>query len=258
MNYENVLIEKKEKIGIITLNRPECLNSTNVYLAIELSDALEKFEKDDDVNVVIIKGAGKGFCSGVDVNALKDRPPLDYFKDVDLIEKVFLTLANMGKPVIASVHKIAAANGAGIVAACDLAIAAEGTKFGATAVNIGLFCTGPAVPLSRNIGRKKALELLLTGDLIDAQEAERIGLINKVVPIEKLEEETMKLAKKIAAKSPIAVQIGKKSFYNMSDLEYSKALELVNKDFAMLCTAEDTTEGINAFLEKRPAQWKLR
>lgn len=258
MNYENVLIDRDGHIGIVTLNRPECINSTNVYLAVELSAALEAFEKEDEIRVVIIKGAGRGFCSGVDINALKDRSAMDYYKDVDLIEKVFLTISNMGKPVIASVHKIAAANGTGIVAACDLAIAAEGTKFGATAVNIGLFCTGPAVPMSRNLGRKKALELLITGDLIDAYEAERIGLVNKVVPLEQLEEETMKMARKIAAKSPLGVQMGKKSFYNMADLEYSKALEIANKDFAMLCTTEDATEGINAFLEKREAVWKLK
>lgn len=258
MDYKNILVTQKDFIGIITLNRPECLNSTNVHLAVELCHALESFENNSDIRVIILKGAGKGFCSGVDINDLKERKPLDYYKDVDLIEKVFLTISNMGKPVIASVHKIAAANGAGIVAACDLAIAAGDTKFGLTAVNIGLFCTGPAVPVSRNVGRKKALELLITGDLIDAHEAERIGLINKVVPIEDLEEETMNLARKIASKSPIAVQLGKKSFYNMSDLEYSKALEIANKDFAMLCTAEDTTEGINAFLEKRSPVWKMK
>ncbi|MEL7597800.1 MAG: enoyl-CoA hydratase-related protein, partial [Clostridiaceae bacterium] len=177
---------------------------------------------------------------------------------VEAMEKMSITIANMAKPVIASVHKVAVANGIGLVASADLAVAAKDTKFGATAVKVGLFCMGPAVPLSRCLGRKKALELLLTGDLIDAEEAERIGLINKVVENEKLEEETLELAKKIAVLSPLGVQMGKKSFYKSADLEYSKAFELVNNHFAMLCTTEDANEGVDAFLNKRTPQWKLK
>jgi len=164
----------------------------------------------------------------------------------------------MSTPVIASVHNIAVANGIGLVASADLAIASEDSRFGATAVKVGLFCMGPAVPLARNIGRKKALELLLTGDLIDAKEAERIGLINKVVSREKLEEETMDMARKIASYSPIAVQMGKKSFYNMIDLDYEKALDSTNNHFATLCTTEDAQEGIDSFLNKRKPEWKLK
>lgn len=174
------------------------------------------------------------------------------------MEEWAITIANMKKPVIASVHNIAVANGIGVVASSDLCIAAEGTRFGATAVNVGLFCMGPAVPLSRNLGRKKALELLLTGDLIDAAEAERIGLINKVVPANKLEEETMALARKLAEKSPLAVQLGKKSFYKMADLPYEKAFELTGNHFAMLCTTEDAHEGVDAFLNKRKPEWKFK
>ena len=117
---------------------------------------------------------------------------------------------------------------------------------------------GPAVPLSRNLGRKKALELLLTGDMIDANEAERIGLINKVVPMDKLEEETMNMARKLAAKSPLGLQLGKKSFYKMADLEYNKAMELVNNHFIMLLNTEDAHEGVDAFLNKRAPEWKLK
>lgn len=258
MAYETVLVEKKEHIGTIILNRPEQLNTFNVPLAKDLNDSLLELDQDDETRVVVIKGAGKGFCAGIDVGDLEGKSPLEYYQWVTLMERSQLTISMMKKPVIASVHNIAVANGTGIVVASDLALAAEGTKFGTTAVNVGLFCMGPAVPLSRNVGRKKALELLLTGDIVDAEEAERIGLVNKVVPIDKLEEETMKLARKLAAKSPLGVQLGKRSFYEMSDLEYAKAFELANNHFAILCTLEDAHEGVKAFLEKREPQWKLR
>lgn len=258
MKHKAVLVEQKEHIGIITLNRPENLNTFDEYLSKELNQALLNMEEDKGIRVIVLRGAGRGFCAGIDVNELKNKTPLEYYQWITLIGEINITMDRMTKPVIASVHKIAVANGIGLVASADLAIAAEDTKFGATAVNIGLFCTGPAVPLSRSLGRKKALELVLTGDLIDAAEAERIGLVNKVVPLEKLEEETMKLAKKLAAKSPLAVQLGKKSFYAMEDLEYEKALELVNNHFAMLCTTEDAQEGVDAFLNKRTPVWKLK
>jgi len=164
----------------------------------------------------------------------------------------------MKKPVIASAHGYAVANGAGLVAASDLAIVSEDTKIGATAVNVGLFCMGPAVPLSRSLGRKRCLELLLTGDLIDAQTAERWGLVNKVVPREKLDEETMSLADRLAAKSPLALQMGKQAYYGMSDMEYDKALEYSNDLFAALCTTEDAKEGVDAFLKKRAPIWRER
>ena len=247
MNYEAILVECKEHIGIITLNRTEQLNTFNKVLAIELNTALEELDKNDEIRVVIIKGAGRAFCAGIDVKEMfEQRDNAESLKWIESMENNSLIMARMAKPVIASVHNIAVANGIGVVASADLAIAAEGTKFGATAVNVGLFCMGPAVPLSRNLGRKKALELLLTGDMIDAEEAERIGLINKVVPIDKLEEETL------------GVQLGKKSFYKMADLEYSKALELVNNHFIMLLNTEDAHEGVEAFLNKRAPKWKMK
>ncbi|MFZ7103272.1 MAG: enoyl-CoA hydratase/isomerase family protein [Peptococcaceae bacterium] len=258
MNFESIIVEKKDHIGEIIFNRPESLNTFNTQLAADLNNALEGLEQDLMIRVIIVKGKGKGFCAGIDVNELAGKTPLDYYNWVQIMEKPFLTIANMKKPVIVSVQDFAIANGIGLVAAADLAIAAEGARFGATAVNVGLFCMGPAVPLARNIGKKKALELVLTGDIIDAGEAERIGLLNKVVPKEQLEEETMKLANKLAAKSPLAVQLGKRSFYKMADLEYEKAFEMVNNHFAMLCTTEDAHEGVNAFLNKRTPCWKQK
>lgn len=258
MSYSTVLVARIEHVGIITLNRPKFYNTFNTTLATELNQALIELENDANTRVIIIRGAGKYFCAGIDIKAFDGKTNLEYYNWIQLMEKMNLTIANMGKPVIASVHKIAVANGIGIVAAADLAIAAENARFGATAVNVGLFCMGPAVPLSRCLGRKKTLELLLTGDLIDAYEAERIGLVNKVVANEDLEEETMKLAQKIANKSPLAVQMGKKSFYKMSDLEYAQALDLTNNHFATLCTTQDAHEGVAAFLNKRDAKWTLK
>ncbi len=258
MKYNDVIVEKNKQIGIITLNRPEDYNTFNVSMATDLNNALYEFENDIDTRVIIIKGAGKNFCVGIDVKDLEGKTNLEYFKWVELMEQMSITIASMGKPVIASVHNVAVANGIGLVAACDLAIASENARFGATAVNVGLFCMGPAVPLSRSLGRKRALELLLTGDMIDSTEAERIGLINKVVPNDKLEEETMKLALKLAKKSPIALQLGKKSFYKMENLSYTEALDLTNNHFATLCTTEDAHEGVDAFLNKRNPQWKMK
>jgi enoyl-CoA hydratase/carnithine racemase len=258
MGYKSILVSKTDKIGTITLNRPEFNNTFNISLATELNEALFELEEDPGVNVIIINANGKNFCTGIDVNYLEDKTNLEYLKWVELMEKMNITIATIGKPVIASVQNIAVANGIGLVAACDLGIAADNARFGATAINVGLFCMGPAVPLLKSLGRKKTLELILTGDLINAEEALRIGLVNKVVASENLEEETMKFASKLAEKSPLAMQMGKQSFYKMEDLAYKAALDLTNNHFATLCTTEDAHEGVNAFLNKRKPNWKMK
>jgi enoyl-CoA hydratase/carnithine racemase len=258
MNYETVQVEIAEHIGTITFNRPESLNTFNTILATEFAQALQELETDDQARVIVVKGKGKAFCAGIDVKELEGKQAVDYYAWVKQMEEMSLIIAQMGTPVIASVQDLAVANGIGVVASADLAIAAEGARFGATAVNVGLFCMGPAVPLSRNLGRKKALELLLTGDMIDAEEAYRIGLINKVVPKDALETATQEMAAKLAKKSPLAVQMGKKSFYAMEDLDYISAFEMANNHFALLCSTDDAHEGVNAFLNKRDPQWKGR
>ncbi len=256
--YENILVDVKDFIGTITLNRPDNLNVFTTPLAKELNEALKSLDENDDVRVVVIKANGKGFSAGIDVNELKNKTPLELYETTTLMEQMNLTLTGMKKPTIASVHGFAVANGFGLVSLCDLAIAAEGTKFGATAINVGLSCIGPAVAISRVVGRKRMLELLFTGRIILAEEALEWGLINKVVPKEKLEEETNKLAKELASKSPLALQITKKAFYKMADLPLEKAIEIANQAFAQICTLEDAEEGINAFLEKREPNWKLK
>ncbi len=256
MTYETIILERDRHIGIITLNRPEAFNTFNVTLARELSRGLLELETDRTIRVVVIKGAGKAFCTGIDVSEIKDKSLQEHRKLSILMEGMVQVIAEMKKPVIASAHGFAVANGAGLIAACDLAVVAEGTKIGTTAINVGLFCMGPAVPLSRSLGRKRALEMLLTGDMIDAAVAEQWGLVNRVVPAEQLEAETMALAGKLAKKSPLALQMGKEAFYGMSDLEYTKALAYSNEVFSALCVTEDAMEGIEAFLNKREPEWK--
>ena len=256
MKYETIIVERRDRVGIITLNRPDHMNTFSTALARELNGALEELENEGNIRVVVIKGAGKSFCAGIDLAEFSGKTLLEYRQWIGWMERMNLTIAGMGKPVIAAVHGYAVANGAGLIAACDLAIVAEGTRIGTTAINVGLFCMGPAVPLSRCVGRKKALEMLLTGTMIDAREAERIGLVNKVVPRERLEEEALELANQLATKSPIALQMGKRAFHTMADMEYAKALDYMNEVMAELCTIDDAKEGVDAFLNKRKPQWR--
>ncbi|HIE17689.1 MAG TPA: enoyl-CoA hydratase/isomerase family protein [Dehalococcoidia bacterium] len=258
MAYQTIIVERKEHVGMLTLNRPQQLNTFNTQLAIELNDGLRELENDRRVRAVIIKGAGRAFCAGIDLHELSRKSALEMRHWVSLMDAHNVTIANMTKPVIAAVHGAAVANGCGLAAACDLTIASEDARFGTTAINVGLYCFGPSAPLSRCLGKKKSLELLLTGDIIDAKEAERIGLVNKVVAQEKLEETAMELAQKLAAKSPIALQMGKSSFYKMSDMAYEKALAYLGEVFTVLSTTEDAKEGIAAFLDKRQPEWKER
>ena len=258
MSFNTIIVDKENHVGIITLNRPDQLNTFSSELAVELNDALTQLENEKNIRVLVIKGAGKSFCAGIDVSEFFGKSLHEYRGWVGLMEQMAQIIARMKKPVIASAHGYAVANGAGIIAACDLAIVAEGTKIGTTAINVGLFCMGPAVALSRILGRKRCLEMLLTGDMIDAHVAKEWGLVNKVVPAEQLEEATMKFANKLAQKSPIALQMGKQAFYGMSDMEFGKAVEYSNEMFAALCVTEDAVEGVDAFLKKRKPIWKMK
>lgn len=258
MSYKTIIAEKKRHVGVITFNRPDQLNTFSSEMATELNQTLMQFEKDHDIRVIVIKGAGKAFCVGIDVSEFFGKSLHEYRKWVGLMEQMTLIISSMNKPVIASAHGYAVANGAGVIAACDLAVVAEGTKIGTTAINVGLFCMGPAVPLSRSLGRKRCLEMLLTGDMIDAEDAEKWGIVNKVVPLDQLEDTTMALADKLVKKSPLALQMGKQAFYGMSDMEFGKALEYSNEMFAALCVTEDAKEGVDAFLNKRQPVWKIK
>jgi enoyl-CoA hydratase/carnithine racemase len=256
MAYNTVLVDQEKHVGVITLNRPKAMNTFSTEMAKELNQALVQLDNDPDIRVVVVKGAGKAFSVGIDVSEFFGKSQKEYREWVGLMEQMNHVIGKMKKPVIASVHGFAVANGAGLLAAADLAIVAEGTKIGTTAINVGLFCMGPAVPLARHIGKKRCLQMLLNGDMIDTETALQWGLVNQVVPPDDLEKATMVLADKLAQKSPLALQMGKQAFYGMSDMEFGKGLEYSNEMFAALCVTEDATEGINAFLEKRKPVWQ--
>lgn len=258
MAYSSVIVKQGDHLGTITLNRPKQLNTFNPSLAKELHQALTELESDQAVRVIILKGAGRAFCAGIDVKDFFGKTASEYREWIGLMEAPLLEISMMNKPVIAQVHGVAAANGAGLVAAADLAVAADDARLGLTAINVGLNCIGPVVPVTRSVGRKRALELLLYGELIGADEALNMGLVNRVVPSADLETETRNWALKLAKKSPVAVQLSKEAFYAAADLDYHKSFQYMNEAFARLCTTEDAGEGIRAFLEKRDPEWKER
>lgn len=257
---EPVLFEKKGPIGWFTLNRPEHRNALSLELMDELQRQLDLVAKDRDIRVVVIRGNGPAFCTGHDMKELVGG---NY--DIHHFRKVFSVCSNMmqilhklPQPVIAQVHGVAMAAGCQLVAACDLAIADSRTKFCTPGVKIGLFCSTPMVPLSRVIGRRRALEMLFTSRFVSAQEAEKFGLINKVVDSDKLAEETENWATEIAKYSRFTLAFGKKAFYNQIDKDESSAYNYAKEEMAKNCLAEDAQEGMKAFLERRKPKWKDR
>lgn len=259
MSYENIIVEIGDDfVAEITLNRPNSLNTFNVPLAEELNQAFEEIDEDNQARVIILKGAGKAFCAGIDVSDFSNKSATEYRDWIECMENPLITISRINKPVIAQVHGVAAANGAGLVAAADLAVAGENARLGLTAINVGLNCVGPVIPVARSVGRKRAIELLFFGDLISAGEAFTMGLINRVMPESDLDKDTRNWAAILAQKSPQALQIAKKAFYVAADMDYYKSFEHMNEAFARLCTTEDAKEGISAFLEKRSPEWKLR
>lgn len=259
MAYTHLVIEVGDRfVGAITLNRPEQLNTFNSLLAEELHQALAAMEAEPRVRVVLLKGAGKAFCAGIDVNELEGKTAMEYRAWIEHMERPLVAISQMKKPVIAQVHGVAAANGLGLVAAADLAIAADNAKMGLTAINVGLNCVGPVIPVARCVGRKKALELLFYGDLIKAPEACALGLVNRVVPKDELEAAAREWAESLARRSPVAVQIAKRAFYASEDLGYQQQFDMMNEAFARLCTTRDAKEGVQAFFEKRAPRWEER
>jgi enoyl-CoA hydratase/carnithine racemase len=257
MAYENVIVEMAaEHVGEITLNRPQNMNTFSLGLARELNEALLELDSRGDIRVIIVKGAGRAFCAGIDVSDFFGKTALEYKEWIETMETPLVNISRLKKPVIAQVHGVAAANGAGLVAAADLAVMGSSARFGLTAINVGLNCIGPVIPVSRIIGRKRALELLFGGQLIKADQALEMGLVNRVVPDDELENETRQWAVELAKKSPLALQIAKTAYYTAEDLDYYKAFEYMNEAFARMCTSRDSAEGIRAFMEKRSPEWQ--
>lgn len=259
MDYTHLITDVGERfVGTITLNRPDQLNTFNTVLAAELTDALKEMDLDHRVRVVLLKGAGRAFCAGIDIHELPGKTTMEYRTWIEHMEQPLVTIAAMKKPVIAQVQGVAAANGMGLVAAADLAIAADNAKMGLTAINVGLNCVGPIIPVARCVGRKKALELLLYGELIKAPEALALGLVNRVVARDELDKQALAWAEDLAKRSPLAVQIAKKAFYASEDMDYFRQFELMNEAFARLCSTSDAKEGVQAFFDKRNPVWQER
>jgi len=256
MTYETVLVEIRDRIGILSLNRPQKFNTFSSQLTRELNQALRDLDEDERVQVVIVRGEGKAFSTGIDLAEFPGKSREAYKEWISLMDEMHRTVAGMSKPVIAMAHGYAVANGAGLLFAADFAVVAEGTKIGTTAINVGLLCTGPIIPVSYGLGKKKTLEMLLCGDMIDAQEALRIGLVSRVVPMEELESETLAFAAKLLSKSPLAIKLGKQFYYRMIDMPFLKRFEYSSEVFAELCVSEDAREGVEAFLLKRKPVWK--
>ncbi|MBV8553873.1 MAG: enoyl-CoA hydratase [Acidobacteriaceae bacterium] len=255
MAYETLQVTREDNIAVVTLNRPQRRNALSLCLMRELIACLGEIGRDRSVQAAILAAEGKVFSSGHDLSEMVGRTVADYREIFDLCSELMMKLHAIPQPVIAQVQGMATAAGCQLVAACDLAIAAEQAQFATPGVKIGLFCTTPMVELSRAIGRKRALEMLLTGQAIDARTAAEWGLINYTVPAEELPSATRKLAGKIAGASPLTVEIGKQAYYAQIDLEHEKAYAYAKEVMTVNALAGDAQEGISAFLEKRVACW---
>jgi enoyl-CoA hydratase/carnithine racemase len=253
MNPEPLLLRHDlEGVVTLTLNRPAQFNALSTELLGELQATLDKVGADETARVVVIAGAGKAFCAGHDLKQMRanhDKGTMrQLFKQCG---RVMTTLTELPQPVIARVHGIATAAGCQIVASCDLAVAADVARFAVSGINVGLFCSTPAVALSRNLGRKQALEMLLTGEFIDALEAQRRGLVNRVAPADALDAEVKRLTDSIRAKSRTAIAMGKQLFYRQLEMGLTGAYQLAGETMACNMMTDDAVAGIDGFMNKR-------
>lgn len=259
MTTEAMLLREDRADGtvVLTLNRPAQFNALSLALLAQLQSALDDIAACKEPRLVVIAGAGKAFCAGHDLREMRAAGDKAFMQKLfRAMAKVCLTLQQMPQPVIARVHGVATAAGCQLVAACDLAVAADVARFGTSGINVGLFCASPGVALTRNIGRKAAMEMLLTGRLIDASTALAQGLVNRVVPAERLDDEVAALAAAILDKSPLAIALGKRAFYAQIEMGAAAAYQLAGETMACNMMSADASEGIDAFSEKRPPVWK--
>ncbi len=259
-NAQPLLLRRDaDGIAFLTLNRPAQRNALSIALMEALQGAIDAIARDAAVKVVVISGAGPGFCAGHDLKEMRAHPGRQHYEALFAqCSRLMTSIVKLPKPVIARVHGIAAAAGCQLVATCDLAVAASDTRFAVNGINVGLFCSTPMVALSRAVGRKAALEMLLTGDMVDATHAKEIGLVNRVVPPDRLDDEVVALARHIAQKLGLAVAIGKEAFYRQAELGLEAAYAYTGAVMTTNMLARDTEEGIDAFLEKRPPNWDGR
>jgi len=256
-SYENILVEKKESIGVLKINRPNMLNALNKDTILELTKAVEELEKDKNIKVVILTGEGKAFIAGADIKQMKDMNPSEAKKFAEMGHNLLMKIENSRLPFIAAVNGYALGGGCEVMMACDICMAAASAKIGQPEINLGIHPGfGGTQRLPRLVGRMKAKQLLLTGDNIDANEAYRIGLVNMVVPDDKIMEETEKIASKIAGKSTVQTAFIKSLVNKGMDVDLNKACSLEISYFSKSFQTEDQKEGMTAFLEKRKPNFK--
>ncbi len=255
MNFEDLLVSHDGPVAVVTLNRPQRRNALSLALMQELIACLGEIGANSEIRAVILAAAGKVFCSGHDLSEMTGRNIVEYRRIFDVCSDLMAKVQSIPQPVIAQVQGIATAAGCQLVATCDMAVAAEEAAFATPGVKIGLFCTTPMVALTRAIGRKRALQMLMTGELVDARTAADWGLINQAVPATDLEAATRRLAAKVAEASSLVVAIGKQAFYTQIDLDQPKAYAYAKEVMSMNALAADAQEGIGAFLGKRAPCW---
>jgi enoyl-CoA hydratase/carnithine racemase len=259
-NEPLVLREEREGgVVVLTLNRPQAYNALSTGLMTEMEDALAALAKDPAARVIVVQGAGSGFSAGHDLKEVRSLgTPAERKALMAQCCRMMMAVVRSPKPVIAKVHGTATAAGCQLVASCDLAVAADDARFGTPGVNIGLFCHTPMVALGRNVSRKHAMEMLLTGELMSAEEAVRFGLVNRAVPRAELDEAAMALARRIASKSSYTLKIGKEAFYRQLELGLEDAYAYASEVMLENLLAADAEEGMSAFVEKRQPQWRDR
>jgi enoyl-CoA hydratase/carnithine racemase len=253
-----LLLRHQDARGVVTLtlNRPQAFNSLSEDMLAALQKEFEVLAGDESVRVVVLAAAGKAFCAGHDLKEMRAQPSLAYYQSLFAhCAKVMLAVQALPVPVIARVHAVATAAGCQLVAMCDLAVASSNARFAVSGVNLGLFCATPSVALSRNMGRKQAFEMLVTGDFIGAEEAKQRGLVNRVVPLEALDAEVEKLAASIVAKPRVAIAMGKGQFYRQLEMGIGAAYQLAGQTMACNMMDDAALEGVQAFIEKRPPDW---
>jgi enoyl-CoA hydratase/carnithine racemase len=255
---EDAVLQTKDERGVVTLtmNRPANFNALSEEMLAALQEALDALARDDTARVVVLAANGKAFCPGHNLKEMIATPELAYYQQLFAqCSRVMLAIAKLPVPVIARVHGIATAAGCQLVAQCDLAVASTDAKFAVSGVNLGLFCSTPSVPLLRNVPAKFAMEMLVTGDFIGAQQALERGLINRAVPADQLDAEVEKLVASILAKPRAAIAMGKDLFYRQREMGLEAAYQLAGQTMAVNMMDECAQEGVTAFTEKRPPAW---
>ncbi|MGH8934454.1 MAG: enoyl-CoA hydratase [Egibacteraceae bacterium] len=258
MDYQHLIVKLDGGVVRLTLNRPERRNALSLALMREVIDALRTASRSPDARVVVVEGAGAVFSAGHDLSEMVERDLGFYTELFDVCTQMMEMIHRIPQPVIAKVHGVATAAGCQLVAACDLAVAEAGARFATPGVRIGLFCSTPMVPISRAVGRKRAMEMLLTGEMIDAATAAQWGLINRAVPAEDLDAEVNRLVDAMVASSPLTLGIGKEAFYTQIELDEHRAYDHAKVVMAANALAADAQEGICAFLGKRAPEWTGR